>query len=130
MKKQNSTKKKGMSAGTIIGIGASVAALGAASYYFFGPEGKKHQKNFKSWMVKMKADIVDKLQDAGHVTKEVYEQIVDGAAGLYEKAGKVSKEEVAMYAEMLKKQWKYIAGGTKKKAKKTVKKTAKKVAKK
>ena len=47
MKKQNSTKKKGMSTGAIIGIGASVAALGAASYYFFGPEGKKHQKNFK-----------------------------------------------------------------------------------
>lgn len=137
MKKQNSTKKKGMSAGTIIGIGASVAALGAASYYFFGPEGKKHQKNFKGWMVKMKADIVDKLQDAGHVTKEVYEKIVDGAAGLYEKAGKASKEEVAMYAEMLKKQWKHIAGGTKKKAKKTVsaakkavKKAAKEVAKK
>lgn len=133
MKKGNNSKKKGISTGAMVAIGASVAALGAASYYFFGPEGKKHQKNFKSWMVKMKADIVDKLQNAGEVTEAAYHKIVDSAAKMYEKTGKATKEEVAMYAEMLKKQWKHIAGGTKKKVskeksapKKTVKKATKK----
>jgi hypothetical protein len=136
MKKE--TTKKGMGAGAIIGISAGVAALGAMTYYFLGPEGKKHQKNFKAWTVKMKAEIIDKLENAGDVTEAVYHKIVDKAAEAYQKSGKATAEEVAMYADMLKKQWKHIAGGTKKKpakkkaapAKKSAKKAVKKAAKK
>ena len=35
--------KKGLSAKTAIGIGAGVAALTAAAYVLFGPEGKKKE---------------------------------------------------------------------------------------
>lgn len=111
MKKQ---PQKGMSAGTIAGIGAGVIALGAASYYFFGPEGKKHQKNFKGWMIKMKAEIVENLEDAGDVTETVYHTIVDKVASAYKESKKVTPEEVAVYANILKSQWKNIVGKTKK----------------
>jgi len=125
-------KENGLSVEKKVVIGAAVAALGAATYYFFGPEGKKHQKNFKSWMIKMKADIVEKIEEAEEVTEALYAKIVDEVAGAYTKAGKVSKEEVAVYADVLKKQWKHIvktAKPVKKTVKKVVKKAATKVAK-
>jgi len=122
-------KKNGLGTGGKIAIGATVAALGAATYYFFGPEGKKHQKNFKSWMIKMKADIVEKIESAEEVTEELYHKIVEDVAAVYTKAGKVSKEEIAEYADVLKKQWKHISKATKTPVKKAVKKAAKKVVK-
>ena len=127
--------------GKIVALGASVAALGAATYYFFGPEGKKHQKNFKGWMIKMKADVIEKIEDAGEVTEKVYHKIIDEVAAAYAKTGKVSKEEIALYADVLKKQWGNVVKSTKKPVKRAVKtvkapveravkKIAKKVAKK
>ncbi len=132
MKKQD----KG-TVGKMVALGASVAALGAATYYFFGPEGKKHQKNFKGWMIKMKADIVEKIEEAGEVTEAVYHKIIDEVSAAYVKTGKVSKEEIAVYAELLKKQWGSVVKSTKKPVKRAVKKVkapiehiAKKIAKK
>lgn len=123
------SKKNGMGTGKKIVIGATVAALSAATYYFFGPEGKKHQKNFKSWMIKMKADIVEKIESAEEVTEALYHKIVEDVAAVYTKAGKVGKEEIAEYADSLKKQWKDISKVTKAPVKSAVKKAAKKVAK-
>lgn len=101
-----------------VAIGASVAALAAATYYFFGPEGKKHQRDFKGWMIKMKADIIEKIEDAGEVTEPIYDKIVDEVAMAYAKAGKVNQEEIAPYADILKRQWRNIVGATKKPARK------------
>ncbi|MDD5083400.1 MAG: hypothetical protein PHT88_00485 [Candidatus Moranbacteria bacterium] len=114
-------KQKGGVVGKIVALGASVAALGAATYYFFGPEGKKHQKNFKGWMIKMKADIIEKIESAEDVTEAIYHKIIDEVADAYVKAGKVSKEDVILYADILKKQWKQIVKSTKKPVKRAVK---------
>ncbi|MEI8103491.1 MAG: hypothetical protein WCG84_01135 [Candidatus Moraniibacteriota bacterium] len=120
-------KEKGVLVGKVVALSAGVAALGAATYYFFGPEGKKHQKNFKSWMLKMKADIVEKIEEAEEVTESLYHKIIDEIAVGYIKAGKASKEEVAVYADALKKQWKHISKAAKP-VKKSVKKEVKKLA--
>ena len=58
------TNKKGLSAGAVVGIGATVAALGAAAYVLFGPEGKKNKKIIRGWAVKMKGEIIEKLEEA------------------------------------------------------------------
>ena len=133
-------KQTKLPSGKMLALGASVAALGAATYYFFGPEGKKHQKNFQGWMIKMKADIIEKIEDAGEVTEPIYDKIVDEVAMAYSKTGKISKEDIMPYADILKRQWKHIVKATKspakrataakKTAKKAVKKTAKKAARK
>ena len=119
MKKQTES-----STGKILALGASVAALGAATYYFFGPEGKKHQKNFKGWMIKMKADVIEKIENAEEVTEATYHKIVDAVADAYTKTGKVSKEEIALYAGVLKDQWRHIVKTTEKPVKRTIKKVA------
>lgn len=109
------TKKKGISTGSVVAIGAGVAALAAASYYFFGPEGQKHRKTAKGWMLKMKAEVVEKMEKAKEMSQSVYDSIVDSVAKKY-----VKNPEVGMMVDMLKKQWKGISSSA------TPKKTAKK----
>lgn len=123
------TQKKGMSAGGVVAIGAGVAALAAASYYFFGPEGKKNQKKMKGWMIKMKGDIVDKMEDAKDMSEAAYHNIIDTVSATYQKNKKVAATDVADYVAILKKQWRGISGSLKKPVKKTVSKAVKKVAK-
>ncbi len=135
MKKQTA-QKKGMSTGNVVALGATVAALAAATYYFFGPEGKKNRTTAKGWMIKMKGEIVDKLEDAKEVTEAVYHKIVDTVAQKYMKGSKMAGPEVEAFVTMLKRQWKDIAKSvstkgkqTATKAKKAVKKTVSKVKK-
>lgn len=109
------TKKKGISTGSVVAIGAGVAALAAASYYFFGPEGQKHRKTAKGWMLKMKAEVVEKMEKAKEMSQSVYDYIVDSVVKKY-----VKNPEVGMMVDMLKKQWKGISSSA------TPKKTAKK----
>ena len=52
-----STKKvsnKGLTGGEMVGIGATVAALGAAAYILLGRDAKKNKKVIKGWVIKMK----------------------------------------------------------------------------
>ena len=126
----NNNKKGGMSAGKVAVIGASVAALAAASYYFFGPEGKKNQKKMKGWMIKIKGEIVDKMEDAQDMTESAYHAIVDAVSSAYQKNSKVAASDVADYVAILKKQWRGISGSLKKPAKKKVVSKATKVVKK
>lgn len=141
MKKK--TNSGAMSAGNVAAVGAGVVALAAASYYFFGPEGKKNRHNLKGWMIKMKGEVIEKMEDAKDLTEEAYNKIVDMVVAKYAKAGKISETELRLYSDMLKNQWKGIvkshtqsakkgkkAPAKKAPAKKAVKKVAKKAAKK
>lgn len=126
---KNNNKKEGVSAGKVMAIGAGVAALAAASYYFFGPEGKKNQKKMKGWMIKMKGEVIEKMENAKEVTEAAYHQIIDTVAQKYLKG--VTGEEARMYVDVLKKQWKGIAASfapKKKVVKKAVKSAVKKAA--
>ncbi len=106
--KKSVKKDSGISAGKVAALGAGVAALAAASYYFFGPEGKKNRDNLKSWMIKMKGEVIEKMESAKEVSEEVYNKIVDTVANKYAKAGKISEKEIIAFAQSLKSQWKGI----------------------
>ena len=129
MKKQ--PVKKGSSAVESTVIGASLAGLAAVAYFFLGPEGKKHQKNVKSWAIKMKGDVVEKLEAARSVGEPSYHAIIDSVAAKYEKAKKTSPTEIKALAQDLKKHWKTISSSIKTEKPKTTKttKTVKKAVK-
>ena len=93
-------------------IGAGPAGL-AAAYFFLGPKGKKHQKHAKAWAIKMKGDVVEKLESAKDVTEAVYHGIVDSVASEYVKGMKAGHEEIGELAQNLKKHWKTISGSVK-----------------
>jgi hypothetical protein len=122
-KKTNRSNIVGMAA-----LGASLAGLAAGAYFFFGPNGKKHQKNAKAWAIKMKGDVIEKLEAAKEVTEPIYHSIIDTVAKKYAKGTKVTQAEVEELANDLKKHWKSISAQVagKKPAKAAAKKTAKK----
>ena len=109
--------KSGVSAGTAMAVGASVAALSAAAYVLFGPEGKKNRKAIRSWTVKMKSEIIEQFEKAKDITEPVYHEIVDKAQAKYAKLKDVDQEELAAAIADIKKHWKTMMKDSKGKAK-------------
>ena len=133
------TQKKNTDVGIVVGVAAGVAAIAAAGYFLFGPNGKNNRKVIKGWTVKMKGEVLEKIEKLKEITPVMYDTIIDEVAQKYAKLKHVNQEEIAIVTADLKKYWKVISrdvkakqGGAKKKvtqAKKVVKKTVKKVAK-
>ena len=107
MKKK--TTNKGSSAMELAVVGATVAGLAATAYFFLGPKGKTHQRHAKAWAIKMKGDVVEKLEMARDMSEPVYQEIIDSVATEYEKGKKASQEEIKTLAQDLKKHWKTIS---------------------
>lgn len=119
---------KGISAKQVIGVGVGVAALSAAAYLLFGPNGKKNRKAIKGWAVKMKGEIIEKFEEAKELTEPVYNEIIDKVQQKYAKIQNIDKKELEETVAEIKKNWKAIKKGTA--PKKTVKiKVAKKTTK-
>lgn len=110
------TNKK-VNVGKALGVGAGIAALSAAAYLLFGPEGNKNRKKIKGWAVKMKGEIIEKLEEVKEVTEPVYNKIIDEVGAKYAKAKGLTEQEVKDAVAELKKHWKNMA-----KAKKPAKK--------
>ncbi|MFA6355054.1 MAG: hypothetical protein WCW65_01345 [Candidatus Paceibacterota bacterium] len=115
MKKKN--LKKGLSTGQVVGIGATVAALGAAAYILLGPEGKKNKKAIKGWAVKMKGEIIEKLEDAKEISEPVYHKVIDTVSSKYAKIKKIDPKELALVVGDVKRHWKTMMKDSKSKKK-------------
>lgn len=122
MAKEQSVKGK---AGTIIAVGAGIAALTVAAYVLFGQEGKKNRKKIQGFAIKMKGEIIEKLESAKEITEPVYHQIVNTVAAKYAKMKNINQEDLENTVEEIRKQWKHLA-----KVARPKKKSTKKVAKK
>ena len=126
MVKKNTTgqtaKNKGVSTKTIIGIGAGVAALSAAAYVLFGPNGKKNQKAIKGWTIKMKGEIIEKFENAKELTEPVYHNIIDNIQTKYAKLKNVDPKELENVITEIKKHWKTLQKEAKVKKSKVIKK--------
>ena len=103
--KKKSAKKKDF--GKELAIGAGVAALAAAGYFLFGPSGEKNRKKIKGWTLKMKGEVLDKMEEVKEITEPVYNKIVDNVAKKY--LSKENKKEVEALVKDLKSHWKRIA---------------------
>lgn len=114
--------KKGLSTKAVLGIGAGVAALSAAAYILFGPNGKKNQKAIKGWTVKMKGEIIEKFENAKELTEPVYHNIIDGIQAKYAKIKNVDPKELENVITEIKKHWKALQKEVGVKKSKTAKK--------
>jgi hypothetical protein len=115
---------KNSSVGKVVAIGATVAALSVGAYILFGPNGKKNKKAIKGWAIKMKGEIIEKLEDIKEVTAPVYESVVSMVADKYAKLKHIDAADLEAEVATLKKHWKAMTKGV---AKKTVKRVTKKV---
>ncbi|MDP2951062.1 MAG: hypothetical protein Q8N55_01630, partial [bacterium] len=106
-------------------LGAGLAGLAATAYFFFGPKGKANQKHAKAWAIKMKGDVIEKLEAANEITEPIYHGIIDSVANQYEKGMRASHEEISELAQDLKKHWKTFTDSQKTAKHKAVKATKK-----
>ncbi len=104
------TTKKSSGAVKLGVLGASIAGL-AAAYYFLGPKGKKHQERAKAWAIKMKGDVVERLEKSREVSESIYKEIIDSVAADYKKGKRAGREEIESLSEDLKKHWNTIGRG-------------------
>lgn len=93
----------------VAAVGAGIAAIAAGAYFFFGPDGKRHQKKMRGWMVRMKGEVLERLEEARDVSEPVYNDIVDTVAKANAVAGKIPKAEILALAADLKRQWRTIS---------------------
>ncbi len=107
MKKK--TDKNGSKAMKLLALGASLASLAATAYFFLGPKGRKNQEHAKSWAIKMKGDVIEKLEQAREISEPVYHEIIDSVAAKYEKELKRSPKEIRALVQDLKRQWQDIS---------------------
>lgn len=119
-----------------VGVGLTAAAVAAAGTYFLygSKNAAKNRKTVKSWMLKAKADVLEKLEDAKEMSREEYEELIASVAGAYAGLKTASKVDIKEFKNEMLDHWKEIekTAKTKKAAvKKSAKKTsAKKAAKK
>ena len=124
-------QKKGAIAKQVIGVGVGVAALSAAAYLLFGPNGKKNRKIIRGWAVKMKGEIIEKFEEVKELTEPIYNEIIDEVQKKYAGFKNIDKKELQEIIAEMRKDWISIKKtANPKKAKKAVvtkkKKTTKK----
>ena len=118
-----------------VGVGLTAAAVAAAGAYFLygSKNAAKNRKAVKSWMLKAKAEVLEKLEQAKEMSREEYEDIVKSVASTYGELKSASKVDLKDFKNEMLEHWSAIEKETKPKkaaAKKAVKKAAKKPAKK
>lgn len=103
MKKQTKTN-------LLIGAGvAGVAALAAAGYFLYGSkDGAKNRKKVHSWMLKVKADVLEGVEKMKNVTEAEYHTVVDKVAAKYKAVKSIDPKELDMMVKELRGHWKNI----------------------
>lgn len=114
----------------VMGAIAGIAAISVATYLLAGPNGKKNRKDLKAWMLKMKADVAEKVENLKEVSATKYHDIVDEVANKYGKLKNIDKNDIMAEAMHLKKEWAKMTKQGKNTVKKSIKKAVKKVTKK
>lgn len=115
-----------------VGLGAAAVAAAGAFFLYGSKNAAKNRKQVKSWALKAKADVLEKLEDAQEMTEKEYTDLIKSVSGAYAGAKNASKKDIMEFSKEMKDHWKSIekaAAPLKKTATKEVKKVAKKVEK-
>ena len=110
-----------------IGLGAAAAAAAGAYFLYGSKSAAKNRKTVKSWALKAKADVLEKLEDAQEMTQKEYEDLIKSVSGAYVGAKNASKKDIVDFTKEMRDHWKAIekaAAPMKKAATKTVAKKA------
>ena len=90
------------------GVGlAALAALG--TYLLAGKRGAENREKISGWMLKMKGEVLEKVEEIKQLNKEEYYKIVDEISGRYAKLGKVGAAELEHLSTELKGAWEHLS---------------------
>lgn len=100
-------KKKEQSSG--VGAGLAVAATIAAAagaYFIYGTkEGAKTKKKIKSWALKAKAEVLEKIEKAKDISEDSYNTAVSSVMQKYEKMRSEHGDEIDAVTKELRGYW-------------------------
>jgi hypothetical protein len=118
----------------VAGVGLTAAAVAAAGAYFLygSKDAVQNRKIVKSWGLKAKAEVLERMEDAKKMTREEYEDMVQAVAGTYAGVKGSTKKDLVEFVSEMKEHWDVIedlASNKKKGVNKTVKKVTKAVKK-
>jgi uncharacterized protein YoxC len=94
-----------------LGIGFGLAAIAAATagaYFFYSKNAAKNRKQLKAWMVKAKAEVMERLEKTSDLSQKTYEKVVDEVMKKYRGLKKTAPKEVAELSAELKRHWSSI----------------------
>ena len=100
MKKQSSHLGAGLAAGAIIGL--------AAGLFLQSRKGKELTKDARKKAVVLQKQVMKRLEKAGEMTKEVYEEIVDDVVTYYGKSKDLAAKEIPEVRAFLMGKWKEV----------------------
>ena len=94
----------------IIGAGMGVAAVAAlGTYFLYGKNGARNRGNIAGWMLKLKGEVLEKVEEIKDLKEQEYYKIVDEVSARYAKLEKAGAEEVKHLAAELKGAWNHLA---------------------
>ena len=100
--------KKGNKVAAGMGLAALAAAAGA--YYFYGSKhSAQHRRQMKSWIVKAKGEVMERMENMRELSQEAYENAVNQVIKKYEKLKDVSPKELIALRKELQGHWKRIS---------------------
>jgi hypothetical protein len=110
MAKAKTTGNKKTRKKVAVGIGlATLAAAAAGTYFLYGTkEGAKRRKQIRGWTLRMKGEILEKMENLKDMSEDAYNRIVDQVADKYKKAKNVDAAELAALVGDVKRHWKNI----------------------
>lgn len=104
--KQNKKQTKSIITPKVVGVSVATIAAGVAGVYFL--RSAKNRKKLKGWMLKMKGDALEKVENLKEVTEPVYHKVIDEVAKRYQTLKRVDQQELMQIIKELKDHWKYI----------------------
>lgn len=103
-------QKKSEATGVAIGLGlAAGAAAIAGTYYFYGKDGNKHRKTLKSWSVKARGEVMERLESMTDVTRKNYDAVLAEVLGKYKAVKNIDPKELEELTKELKGHWDAIS---------------------
>ncbi len=92
-----------------IGLGAvAMAAATAGAVFFYGKDGAKHRKKIKGWAMKMRGEVVERLENIKEWNEEMYQKSIDEVASSYRSLKNVDTAEIDNVVKELKSHWRNI----------------------
>ncbi len=92
----------------IVGL-AALAAAAAGTYFLYGSKNAaKNRKAVKGWVIKMKGEVLERMEELKDVSEEVYYKVIDEVKEKYEKMSTVSKDDLNAVTAEMKSHWKDI----------------------
>ena len=95
---------------TVMATGITVTALAAlGTYLLTGDRAPKTREAVRGWTLKMKGEVLERVEELKEITKDDYYRIVDDVALRFERLGHVGAEEMRRLSNDLKGAWTHIS---------------------